>query len=100
MRQLNPLRTFVGPLVLGLVLGALGMALEIPPLAAAGAALLVVLSVRVAYDHRGAGRYVLPVFDAFLRGPQPWFRRQMTGFALFFLAVWLVVGSLRHHGPV
>jgi hypothetical protein len=95
-RQLNPLRSFVRPLVGGVVLGAAGVLLESPPLAAAGGALLIPLSVRVAYDHRGAGRYMLPVFDAFLGSPKPWFRRQMTGFAIFFLAVWLIVGSLRH----
>src|SRR4051794_28147804 len=94
--QLNPLQAFVRPLVAGLVLGAAGVLFESPPLAAVGGALLIVLSVRVAYDHRGAGRYMLPVFDAFLGAPKPWFRQQMTGFALFFLAVWLIVGSLRH----
>jgi hypothetical protein len=95
-QQLNPLQTFVSPLLAGCLLGAVGVLLEWPPAAGAGAALLIVLSVRVAYDHRGAGRYVLPFFDAFLGRPQPWFRRQMTGFAIFFLAVWLLVGSLRH----
>jgi succinate dehydrogenase hydrophobic anchor subunit len=59
-----------------------------------GSLLLVVLSLRVAYNHRGAARYTLPQ-----RNPSKpvWWRQQMTGAALFFLAVWFVVGSLRNH---
>ena len=89
-RKLNPLRAFKRPLVVGLALGAVGFALAVPLFSVIGAAVLVVLGTRVAYDHRGAGRFAIPLLGAV------WLRRQVTGAGLVYVAVWLVVGSLRH----
>lgn len=99
LRQLNPLRNFVEPLVAGLAVALLGFALAWWPAAVAGGLLLIVLSGRVAYDHRGAGRYSLPIRAPAWRtiaAAPTWWRRQLTGALLFYVAVWLIVGSLRH----
>jgi hypothetical protein len=88
--KLNPLRAFREPLVAGLALGALGFLLAAPLLSALGGAVLVVLGARIAYDHRGAGRFAIPLVGA------AWLRRQVTGAGLVYVAIWLIVGSLRH----
>jgi hypothetical protein len=94
MRAVNPFRSVAAPLGVGSLLGVIGFVLALPWLAVVGSLLLVALSLRVAYNHRGAARYTLPQ-----RNPSKpvWWRQQMTGAALFFLAVWFVVGSLRNH---
>jgi hypothetical protein len=85
------------PLAVGIALGVVGFVFAWPLVASVGALPLIILSVRIAYNHRGAGRYALPMVDLLRRQRAVWWRRQMTGAALFFLAVWLVVGSLRHY---
>ena len=91
---LNPLRNFHEPLLAGLLFALAGVALASPVLGGLGGALLAVLGARVAYDHRGAGRHVLPETFA---APQ-WLRRQLTGALLFSIALAFVAGSLRHVG--
>src|SRR3954447_12209752 len=93
-QRLNPLRSFREPLTVGLVLDLVGFVAAWPPAAAAGGALLIVLSARVAYDHRGAGRYSLPISGPMWRSftAPAWWRRQVTGAILFYVAVWLIVG--------
>jgi hypothetical protein len=84
----------------GITLGAIGFALASPVIASVGGALLILLSVRLAYGHRGAGaRHLLPMYDFRFQLMPLWWRRQMTGGFLFFLAVWLIVGSFRHVLP-
>jgi hypothetical protein len=98
--SLNPWRSFLRPLAAGIVLGIIGAALAMPLLAALGGAVLVVLSVRVAYDHRGVGSRYAPPMGSAGSGLMPlWWRCQMTGGALFFLAVALVLASLRRLLP-
>ena len=98
LARLNPFRHFAEPFVTGLLVAGVGCVLASPLLGAVGGLLLIVLSARVAYDHRDAGRYALtllaPVWRV-LYAPAAW-RRQLTGATLFYLAVLLIVGSLRH----
>src|SRR4051812_42301642 len=98
LSRVTPLQSFVEPLAIGFLLAGAGFVLAWPVLGAAGGLLLIVLSARVAYDHRGAGRHALALLAPFWRifyAPAPW-RRQLTGATLFYLAVLLIVGSLRH----
>jgi hypothetical protein len=96
--RLNPLRYFAEPLAAGFLLAGVGFVLASPLLGSVGGLLLIVLSARVAYDHRNAGRHALTLLAPVWRvvyAPAAW-RRQLTGATLFYLAVLLIVGSLRH----
>jgi hypothetical protein len=102
-RRVDPTRRLVEPLLLATAVGAVGAAMANALAAGLAASVIALLSVRVAYDHRGVGTRYVPQFGPWPfgeggRAPQ-WYSNQLAGAALFFLAVAILLVALRDALP-